>query len=608
MTPTRWTLLFLTLWGLVILLGCSEGEVIPLVPSGIICERPLDHSWQEMTNICQSKHPMATVWPPGEMPVVVGENGLILQCDASSVWSVVDLSIHENLKVVAGNDEGDLVAAGTGGALAYRKDNQWHTMDPLAETTWRDVRAHDRQMWLAGDGGMLASGRPGSAWEMVSVPDSTDLYSVCAFEDSVFTGGAGGLLRVLVNNQWEDLTRPEFDGWRVRSIVRLDDGRLVVWANGLWVRGLDGWHQETQYGTTFNNHMEVRGGYLWIMCGYYRCYRLDLFMDPWEAVDCRGYGNTVSLAPGPDTQALVMSEQGQFTWLSLDAENNILRQIDSAGYLDTDHLFRLEDGSVVFPVDNGLFEVNSTGVTAIPNLSPEVVANLSDHSRIHGASVSDFYSVWDMKLCHILGGEVVLVADIPEEYGNPGKLLVNQQGQVCLGLSSGVIFWTGSQWEVWSEESYNQIFLTQQQNFVITSSNSATYHGPSGTVSTYLGLRTKLAWEPEPGVLEFMSDDFTLARWQTDAAVDPLFYLNPMPHCSFLYATAIKESSLGVLAVTFNHSMVLTVPDDPNRVDWELVAGPSLHEISDLQVLEDGNLVALSHHGSYIMYYSPVGN
>ncbi len=381
--------LFLVLAGL---LGCSEGEVIPLVPPGFVCERPLDNGWRNLTNICEFRDPADAVWPEGEMPVVIGDDGLILQCSSGAQWSVVDLSIRADLAALAVNSDGDLMVAGQYGALAFRKNGQWQAMESLIETDWRDVRSQDRRMWLAGSGGALASCRPGNPLEMVSVPDDADLYAVCAFQDSVFTGGDDGLFQVLANNQWEDNSWPELGTRDVRSIVRLDDGRLAVWAGGLWIRELDGWVRHHQYGYTLNSHLKVRGSFLWVVSGYHSTVRLDLSTDPWEEVDYNSPGNTICFAPGPESRVLAVSDEGELIWFEGDADDSIIRQIDPAGYLDTDHFFSLDDGMIVFAVDKGLFKITTAGIEQVQTLNPEVEARLYESTLIDGASLDDFCS------------------------------------------------------------------------------------------------------------------------------------------------------------------------------------------------------------------------
>ncbi len=608
MTRFRLFALCISLLGLMGLLGCSEGEVIPLVPSGPSCERPLDQGWSYHGNICDSKRPRDAVWPAEQMPVVVGGAGLILQCDANSQWQVVDLGIQENLNVVAANADGDLMAAGENGVLAFRQDGEWQTMEPLADTPWRDARSNGSQVWLAGENGQLAKGQPGSAWEMVAVPDSTHLYSVCAFADSVFTGGSNGLLRVLVNGQWEDVSSPLWEAWFVQSIVRLDDGRLAVWAGGLWIRELDGWREmtEIQY-YALNDHMKVHDGYLWLMYGYNEYYRLDLSVDPVEVVPYQGLSNPQCLAPGPDNQAFAAGWYGTLSWTSLDDQNNVISSLDPAGLVEVDQLQRLDDGTVVGATEGSLFRATASGLESIDFLSSEVREHLTSYSLIHGATLDDFYLATEWNLYRVQNGNITFATEIPTEDGRPRKLLVSREGEVCLAMRDIGYFWTGSIWRVWKEDLYVRAFLTQEQNFIAVLQTRAEYISPSGVFSIPLGMRAAVAWEPEPGVLKFMNSDFILAQWQDGVPMGEHIYMVPMPGCSDVYPQAIVETTSGILVVTSNHSMVLRVPDDPHLVDWELVAGPCLNEISDVQVLEDGHLVALGNGGDNIMIYSPFG-
>ncbi len=602
---TRGHCLFLVfaLPGLIGLSGCSEGEVVPLVPPGNVCERPLDRSWRELNNICKSREPFSTVWPTGGMPVVVGGDGLILECDAEGQWLEKDLSLRDGLLVVAANEDGDLMVAGENGAMASRKNGNWQNMEPLAETIWRDIRANGRQMWMVGDNGSLATGVPGESWQIVDFPDSTDLRSVCAFEDSVYVCGAGGLLSVLVDNQWHDRSLPELENICIRSVVRLDDGRLVVWAYGFWVREIDGWVPIGSVGHHPHGPIKAKNGYLWVG-GYSGCSRIDPSLEPWGEKQVGGHGRYQKVASGPDDQVFVVAYHGELTWLSINAEGNT-KHLDPAGYLPLKMMYRLADGAVVFPTTNALFKAISTGIEQVDFLTPDVEARLGKNSMIDGNSLDDFYSISGMTLSHILGGEMVLEMDIPGDHGSPRGFRVNREGQVCLAVSRGVLFWTGDQWETWSEENGSMVFLTQFQNFVTVSSDKAVFHRAQGSAAINLGLEPWLVWEPEPGVLGFLSGYLTFTQWRIGAEPDEIIFLDPLPGCTQVNLVALRETTMGVLIVTEGHSMVLKLPDDPYRADWDLVAGSCMNQISDLQVLEDGSLVAFGNANHFIMAYQP---
>ena len=225
--PGGWPIIVLALF---VLGGCNEGEIIPLSPPSVLCERPLDSGWYPLNNICAGRIPRDVVWHEGLSPVVVGEDGLILESQGPGQWTEFSLGLSEDLTIVSANAQGDLVAAGHNGALVVRSQGHWQLENSLESTNWNDVRADGQEIWLAGDNGALAVGIPGQSWRMVDYPDTTDLLTVCAFEDSVFVGGRAGLLSVLVENQWHNVAPSQWGQADVQSMVRIPDGRLVVWA------------------------------------------------------------------------------------------------------------------------------------------------------------------------------------------------------------------------------------------------------------------------------------------------------------------------------------------------------------------------------------------
>jgi len=542
------------------------------------------------------------------MPVVVGRDGLIIECTAETQWSDTGLSTHDEFRVVDCNSDGDVVAAGVDGALALRKDGIWQLMDHPAETTWNDVRANGREMWLAGDDGNLARGLPGEAWELINYPDSTSLHSVCAFEDSVYVGGTQGSLKVLVDGQWHDVPTPwEGSPYYTRSLVRLDDGRLVAFSNTLWVREADGWVSLESYGYNLIGHLKVHDGFLWLISGYASGRRVDPSTDPWQSENYRGFGYNRSMAPGPDGRVLVVADDGVLTWLVPDAEENLIRYPDPAGHLNFGSMRRFSDGELVFPVDENLFKITTDGIERVTFLNPEVNALFNNSSMLAGVSLEDFYLLSSGTFRRIQGGEVVLETEVPDEYGNSRHLLVNDVGEVCLSLNTGIFFWTNNQWEVWDEGRQNRIYLTGQQNFVATFVTNGLYFSGGESVSFELPMTAILAWETEVGVLEFMNSNFAYARWEEGIVSGDLIYMDPLPGCFNIYYRCVLDTTEGVLVASGNHSMVFRVPDDPLRANWDLVAGPCLHQISQMQVLEDGSLVVFTSYDDNIMTHPTSG-
>jgi len=191
---------------------------------------------------------------------------------------------------------------------------------------------------------------------------------------------------------------------------------------------------------------------------------------------------------------------------------------------------------------------------------------------------------------------------------HPTNFKVNDVGEVCLGADLAVLLWSDNQWETLVEGTYNLIFLTRYQNFVASFSGHALYYSNHQVTTKVLGIHTHQAREIEPGYVEVLGSDLNLARWPVGSAFENYIFLDPLPGCPFEHLKALSKNSTGFYAAISDHSMVLQFPDDPHRADWKLVAGPCMHEICSMQVLEDGSVMALGDDGRYVMYYPPSGN
>jgi hypothetical protein len=593
-------LAFMLMPGLMWLSACSEGETVPLIPAGAICERPLDQNWKYLTNVQAGKDLFDAVWPEGQMPVVVGQDGLIMECDEFAEWRTINLHFWDDLSVIAANDDGDLVAAGQYGSFAVRTDGHWELQEPMTDSTWKDVRSNGNEMWLAGENGTLAVGTPGQDWQLVDFPFNSNIYGVCAFEDSVFVCDGGLLLKVNAEGQWQEITPPAIQN-PITSIVRLDDGRLVLWAYDLWIREPEGWVEVDFANYNLACHLKVRDGFLWH--SNYVSTRFDTSVEPWQETRFPAYGNFPSIAPGPSGEALAVTDNGKISWLSQDESQAASRRLDPAGYLDTENLVRLADGTVVFSCDEFLFTITPSGINQVTTLSADVESMLEDDTPLGGASVNDFFLVDDFTLYRIEGGEIVLEAEIPGDYSSVWRLLVDDTGRAGLIASRGILFWNDNQWDVLSDHFLAWLHLTDFQNFIVTTEAQAFYYSADGMITIDLGMPTVMVVESEPGVLDFMNQDYRMVHWEVDTGLDNFFYLDPLPGCDHLELDSLAYSPWGTFIGSISNSMILKIPEDPLRADWDLAAGPCLHSISSFQILDNGTIAALDKHDNFIMIY-----
>ncbi len=599
----------LLLWLLLGALGCSEGETIPLVPPGTVCERPLDPTWYDLTNVSAGRTPRDVVWPAGQMPIVVGDEGLLLECESYGSWSSVDSGVSSDLQVVAVTADGVVVAAGEDGAVTVRINGNWEAQDLGIPTNWRDVRTQGREVWLAGEGGALAVGIPGESWSRVEFPDTTDLLGVCVFADSVFVAGTNGLLKVRAGGQWLDQGLPEWENEGVNSVVRIPDGRLAVLkGSNLIIRELTGWQSvEDFYCSCYENHLKIIDGLLWGAGEH--VWNVDLSTSPRESQVIATPQSIKGFAVGPAGRVFSGGLLGLLTW-SLPLGDGIFEnRADPAGRISARKLIRFKDGTVVVPASLELFRVTSSGVKRVEGLSREVLNYLNSGVVLCGHSLADFYVAngLGVSLVHCLAGEVVSQEDIPGSGGSIQGMVMDDMGQICLNNSDGLWFFSQGEWELYPKDERLELYLTSFQTFVGLSRDFALYRTTTGWIPIDLEDRAIQVMENESGTLEFMSRYFDWFWWEKGTGANGSRQLDPIPGCENTRSEYSSDTLLGTLFATYGHSLVLKMPADVARGDWELVAGPCKRQIEIMQVLEDGNLVAVDHSKNYIMIHPSSG-
>jgi hypothetical protein len=593
--------------GLIWLSGCSNGDTVPLVPPSVVCERPLDPAWKDLNNICGGLAPRDAVWPPGRMPFVVGDRGLLLECESYSNWSVRDSDVSDDLYVVTANEDGALVAAGENGAVTVGRNGTWKSLDLPTQTTWRDARASGRNIWLAGDSGTLAVGIPGDSWQLVDFPGTNDLLGVCAFEDSVYVSGSEGMLKVLVDGQWHDRASPQWGIRPVESVVRLPDGRLVVLAAELYVREPEQWVRLSDVPRSYNftGHLKMRDGHLWYLYGG-KLVRLDPSVDPWEQTFFNDWVRGDGMAVGSESKVLRLTGEGDLIWQSPNVDGGVDNVLDPAGRIESRKLIQLNDGTIVIPARETLFQVTRQGIVRVPDLSAEIEDRISRNSVLAGQSLDDFY-VYSNVLNHCRNGEILAQLEIPVGQFEVEDMVVDHDGQICLSMDDGLLFWSENQWQSYPQEHTPLIFLTNHQTIVAVYREFAQYKTSNGLVPVDLHRSVMQVSEIQPGILEFIDRDYERFWWEKGTGASGTDFLDPLPGCGDISASASCETPSGTFFATYGHSMVLKLPNDVIRSDWELVAGPCMRQIGLLQVLEDGYLIAVDRNNYNVMIHPPSG-
>ncbi len=596
---------------LFVLTACSEGENIPLSPPSVACERPLDSGWYGINNSCDEKIPRDAVWLDDFNAVVVGDKGLILESNAVGSWVKKDLGISEDLTLISANIAGDLVAAGKNGQVAVRFGGHWSAENSLLSANWNDVRANGEEVWLAGNNGALARGIPGQDWRMVDFPDTTDLLTVCAFGDSVFVGGRGGLFSVLVDNQWQDVAPAQWGEADIASMVRIPDGRLVVFSDSLMIRESGQW--SNSYGNSYvyslSGRLKFRDGILWFPRYNYK--KIDLVYN--EPVI--GYpiysGSLTDATPGPDGQILMLSNRGAITWHLRQDSQILKRVIDPSCALEMERLFRLNDGTVISPLQFGLVEITPGGIKPVADLSEEVLSKLYDSMSMGGNSLQDFYFSGNGYFYHCLNSQLVAQHELPANHSRIFEIKEDQSGKVFVVFRHALGTWNHGLWNILyenPEQTFNKpSFLTQYGTFVLQSGAMAMYYTNQGFVPIELEFGSIAISEREEGVLEFLESGGLphYTWWEKGTGATATSWLDPIPGCPEVNMSVGCVVPEGVFVATRNHSMVLKLPENPNLGNWDLVAGPSEYQIRYLEVLPDGSLVARVYSTDFLMGYRP---
>ncbi len=577
--------------------GCTEGENIPLSPPFSGCEVPLDHKWYDLNNVFEGHQPADCLWLDEKNAVVVCTDGFILETDGVGQWVSKETSVSGDFTVVVANEDQNLVAAGLDGALALRLGGTWQVDNSVPEQNWYSASADGGTVWLAGSGGSLLHAVPGQDWSLNQHPVIENLLSVCAFEDSVFVGGPEGQLSVLVNDQWTDVSPPALAEKPIKSLVKLNDGRLAALAEKVWVRQADQW--EVLYDDTHSSyrspHLKYRDGILWIQDRNL----LGMEIPGDEALFYRSdhSGGYMKVgAPGPDKQVLLFSSPGGATWhLGSGLQNRIIK-VDPAGAISHMPAVKLHDGTVVVTTYNGIFEVTSSGLRRIETLALETELLMDELFYIGGHSLSDFYMTDSRILYRVIGGQTVLQEDIPENGESIYGIVVAPSGTVYMNQYERILIWENNSWtEIFTAEPDNisRLDLTAGNTLVWQGSWDSYYLSENGAIPVGLSSWSLITVERKPGILEYFCRGHQryYLWWQKGTGATGESYLNPLPGCEQIGFGAACDHEGGVYLSTLDHSMVLKVPDDFSHNNWELVAGPNLNQISQMEMLVDGTLV-----------------
>lgn len=603
-----------------LIMGCGGGDLVPLAAPGGDCDFPFDPLWRQDQGLNGSSALLGVAWPPDTGPVVVGADGFIATHNAVAGWVHEESSVTADLNLVCGDGAGALAALGEGTLVVRPPGGSWQEVPGLEDRLWYDLAGSEGRFYLAGWQGALAEVTAGGGAVAVETRTTATLRVVLAEPDSVFVGGYGGVFQVLADGNWSRPFPDLPDTFEVHSIMRLDDGRLMVGAryfedlNGhlyphhpVFTREAGGWVQRHELDDFWPSRLRYEDGYLWQTYGNLN--RWDVSNDPWTMmVSAPGWSALGDFGFGPEGRVLQVHDRGELIWWEPGGDDAYKPVVDPAGKFFADHLLRLNDGTVVAPGYRLLAEIRSTGPRIVTGLGPAVQALLTPDALLAGPSLDDFTLFVGSSLYHCRAGQDPMARELPPDLDPVQKLLVTDDGRVLLKTTHQAYFHDGQGWQQWDAfPIVGDIQLTRQQTPVVLSGFEVGVAGPTGLEVLNLGSRCLGVAELAPGELTFFTEGFDRILYFLESGRRYDWTEDPAPGCSELRARGFLEIDGGALFYTPEHSLVLVARVSGRYAEWDLVAGPWMSEIEDLQMLPDGGLAALDSSWKTLLLHAAPG-
>lgn len=139
---------------------------------------------------------------------IVGERGTLLKRQPGGGFAPEDVAGIAGIRMNGIDGSSDQVwVVGEKGTVLWRNGNKWTKLAPTT-TDLNAVRATDAIVLLAGNGGTVLQGAPGSSMftAVTGFPGAIDLRAITAKDDKFWLAGAGGQIRTLRNGTVESVT------------------------------------------------------------------------------------------------------------------------------------------------------------------------------------------------------------------------------------------------------------------------------------------------------------------------------------------------------------------------------------------------------------------
>ncbi len=589
---------------LVVPLGCSKGEYIPLVGPGVSSDWPADPGWLLAPSVFGGRFVYGGAWSGEDsLLVLVGSAGAAFE-HANGQWSRVAIDTRLALRSVISLGAGEFIAVGDRGLASRRTGGHWVTEETGTDQNLNRIVTAGAEVWALGEQGTVRH-RTVAGWEGLPAPGTDDVLSGAVLNDTLFvtTDGDSSQIRVWEGTAWGTVSPGPWAGRAVRGVVATPTGRLLAAADSLYERGPYGWRavRPENFLPEWTHYFDsvVVGHTLWIRYGSW--FRFDL-LDPDGPLSGWVPLSRSVLVPLGDEDFLTGYFSGALYWVRSGEERQ-----DPAGNVDLGAEIKLASGGPLFFGGPGVLRWDGAGLqTVLPaNLIPDYW--WEGDWRGCGRSESDFYLTRNGTVFHYQGGQLLTVGSVVDEM-DPNSMALTEAGVLYLASRRGLWRWTGVNWE-----RQLPAMADQEGSFNVwpDGNGSLVARGPQGAFHRLQGdLWLPLGQLSRDGILLAAADGTLVGVQPNNGSVDYeggnelLVYDEKAAAFRTLWGRGMgimQNQGLGggtsrdgeLLIWTSRPSMVFRLNGPPSAADWELVAGPVDADIRALIRLTGGELLAL---------------
>ena len=584
--------------------GCGQGDTIPLVGAGNVCDRPEDPRWHTLSPLGGLLVPQDGVALSDSLVCLVGRGGLALWKEGGQLFERERVGTDRNLNCAAATAAGEVLAVGDDGVLARRSlGGLWQVRRLAPGRAFSRVSAGAEACWAVGAEGLVATGTADPAsWEVLGFPESADLTGVAARRDTVVVCGREGCLYQRRGEQWQDLSDGPWGDHDIKDVWWPEDGRLLVLADSLYLRVEAGWQvprtsNESLYAA---NIVRAKAGqrYLWVQTED-RIIRVDRSQDPWLLTGYYFFDKVISFVPAGPGRLLILQSQGQLIW-----RTDTSTTYDPAGHADLE-LFQLADGTTGAWDELGLLVVQDGRLVRALSLDS------GDHPRfwycraMKGQSLDDFYYLTSGMLIHCRNGVSTEVVDLDIPLRDMG---LDEAGHIHLSATNGLYRWDGNEATLLlpkaPDDPHYELQVTAAGTLVAFNSLEARYLTGEGWAPMAVRY-TFLACEVNPGdlVLFRSAGEDVGTLWRKSVGLLREWDYQPFAACPELRFRGGWDSPHGLHVFSSEPGLVLRQVGDPRDRNWDLVAGATSYEIDSIIVLPDGAVLADCTDPEALLYY-----